>query len=121
MFELEIEAVFSAAHSLEMNGAREPLHGHDWRVTVWVAGETLNEDGLLCDFHPVKGCLDRIVERFDTRNLNETPPFDRVNPTAERVAEHIHAEVTATMPESLRVRKVRVTESPGCAAVYRPV
>lgn len=118
MYEIEIETVFSAAHSLTMGGAREPIHGHDWRVTVWIEGETLNEDGLLCDFHPVKGCIERIVERFNTRNLNETPPFDTINPTAEHIAKHIYDEVTSTLPDLLRVRRVRITESPGCAAVY---
>jgi 6-pyruvoyltetrahydropterin/6-carboxytetrahydropterin synthase len=120
MYELEIQTVFSAAHSLEMNGAREPIHGHDWRVTVSIEGDTLNDDGLLCDFHPVKGCVESAVERFDTRNLNETPPFDELNPTAELVAKHIHDEVKRSLPESLRITRVRVTESPGCAAVYRP-
>ncbi|HBS28686.1 MAG TPA: 6-carboxytetrahydropterin synthase QueD, partial [Phycisphaerales bacterium] len=67
----------------------EPLHGHDWRVTVTVAGETLDDDGLLCDFHTIEEALEDIVRPFHNRNLNEVAPFDRLNPSAELVAKHI--------------------------------
>ena len=128
MFELTIESVFSAAHALAVAGVRETLHGHDWHVTATIAGESLDEDGLLCDFHTAKDALDQVTGEFNNRNLNETPPFcddDRepVNPTAEQVARHIHTELSGRLNDSLapnaRITSVRVTESPGCSATYR--
>lgn len=119
MYELSIETVFSAAHAIRIKGQPEPLHGHDWHVTATVGGQELDADGLVVDFHTVHEALEQIVAPFRSRNLNEVPPFDRVNPTAELVARHIADRLGAMMPEEARVLSVRVTEAPGCAATWR--
>lgn len=120
MFELSIESRFSAAHAIRLGGAVEPLHGHDWLVTLTIAGETLDEDGLLCDFHTIEEALRSITARFHNRSLNETTPFNTLNPTAEHVAKHIADALAPMMPSEARIQSVRVTEAPGCAATYKP-
>ena len=120
MYELEIRRRFSAAHAISMRGVREPVHGHDWEVTVTVSGDRLDGDGLLCDFHALEGHIDSIVRPMDSRHLNETPPFDRINPTAEHVAKFIADALVPRMPHGVRVDSVRVTEAPGCAARFVP-
>src|SRR5690606_16287926 len=57
MFEISVQRTFSAAHAIVVRGRREPLHGHDWRVTIVVAGNDLDADGLLCDFHALEAAL----------------------------------------------------------------
>ncbi len=121
MFELEVCSSFSAAHAILMHGEREPLHGHDWQVEVLVGCDGLDADGLGCDFHALERALAEVVTPFRSRNLNETAPFDRINPTAEHVARHIAQEMARRIERPLTIRRVRVTEAPGCAARYHPV
>lgn len=132
MYRLTIDQTFSAAHGIVIKGWREPLHGHDWHVRVTIEGDQLDEDGLLVDFHAVQGDLQSVITPFHNGNLNETPPFDKLNPTAERVAAHIATALTERMQSRVReapknapcpavhLRSVRVTEAVGCAAVYFP-
>lgn len=124
MYEITIQMVFSAAHALRIRGEMEPVHGHDWRVTATIGGPELDADGLLVDFHAVEGMLRGIVAPFRTANLNTTPPFDRINPSAERVAEYFGESLRKRLSEDgmrgVRVVEVRVTEAPGCTAAYRP-
>jgi 6-pyruvoyltetrahydropterin/6-carboxytetrahydropterin synthase len=125
MYRLTVEAEFAAAHAIVMRGEREPVHGHNWRVTATVSGPSLDQDGLLCDFHAVEKALRAATEQFHNKNLNETAPFDRINPTAELVAVHLAEAIQAGIPASdasrgVRVESVRVTEAPGCAAIYSP-
>jgi 6-pyruvoyltetrahydropterin/6-carboxytetrahydropterin synthase len=122
MFQLSVEHEFCAAHAIVIGGRREPRHGHNWRVTLTVAGESLDPEGLICDFHAVERALRETVAPFQNRDLNEVPPFDRSNPTAEMVARHI-AERTGellapVLPRGVGVASCRVTEAPGCAATY---
>lgn len=123
MYEIEVEDEFCAAHALTIGGAVEPLHGHNWRVRVVIAGETLDGDGLLCDFHTVGSVLSEILGRMNNGHLNELPPFDRINPSAEAVARYIGEELSSRLDGSLAphawVSSVRVTEAAGCAATYR--
>lgn len=123
-YAIEVETTFSAAHAIAVGGIRESVHGHNWRVVVTIAGTELDGDGLLCDFHTVESQLRDVVAAYHNRNLNEVPPFDKVNPTAELVAEHIGEEMrerlgTALAPQA-RVAKVSVSEAVGCVAVYVP-
>lgn len=123
VYRLEIEHFFSAAHAISIAGTSEPLHGHDWRLTATLAGDTLDDDGLLVDFHTVHAVLAEICEKYHNNTLNNVPPFDEVNPTAENVAEHVAAELAGRLEdfaEHAHVESVRVTEAPGCAATYRP-
>jgi len=123
MFEITVETEFCAAHALLISGIREARHGHNFRVRVTVAGEKLDTDGLLCDFHLVKEVLGDILTPFSNSDLNETPPFDRVNPSAEEIARHIGETMGERLDEGLsphaRVASVEVTETTGCWATYR--
>lgn len=122
MFEITVETEFCAAHALSIAGQREKTHGHNWHVTVCVAGEILDPDGLLCDFHTVQASLNEIIEPFQNTNLNDTPPFDRDNPSAENVARHIGVQLSSRIDPALAphaaVAWVRVTEATSCAATY---
>jgi 6-pyruvoyltetrahydropterin/6-carboxytetrahydropterin synthase len=129
-FALEVECEFAAAHAIVLLGERERLHGHNWRVVVSVAGDRLDGEELLCDFHAVERMLARIVAPFRDGNLNETPPFDRINPTAEALARHVAHELAAALravwassgsagQNPIHLEWVRVTEAPRCTAVVR--
>ena len=127
MYELTLQAVFSAAHAIVISGQREAVHGHDWHVTVTLRGERLDDDGLLIDFHAVERGLQEVIAPFRNADLNATPPFDTVNPTAEHVARHIAEGLAAYLVRPggdgggrARVYACRVTEAPGCAATYYP-
>ena len=122
MYEISVQSQFAAAHAIVMRGVREPLHGHNWHVTVVAKGPELDADGLLCDFHLIEGRLRTWSEQYNNKNLNDTPPFDRINPSAENVARQIGEILVSELRESLAPRawidRVTVTEAPGCAATY---
>lgn len=119
MFELSVQRVFSAAHALMLGGRRETVHGHDWRLTVVVAGKGLDADGLLCDFHALEAAVDEVIAPFHNANLNEVEPFTRINPSAERVAQHIAQQLAGAIPRGVSLARVSVTEAPGCEATFR--
>lgn len=125
MFEISVQTEFAAAHAIVINGEREPLHGHNWHVTVTLGGPRLDAEGLLCDFHQVESRLAGLVALYHNRNLNEIAPFNgALNPSAENVALHIAEELTRSLqgrlPAGVKLTSVRITEAPGCAATYRP-
>ncbi len=121
-YAIEVEHEFAAAHAILILGEREKVHGHNWRVAVSVGGDRLDGEELLCDFHLVERCLRTITEPFSNAHLNETPPFDRVNPTAEALARHVAVELAGLLAiacPAVHVEWVRVTEAPRCSAVVR--
>lgn len=93
MFEVRVEADFSAAHFLrDYNGKCENLHGHNYKVYAHVKGEKLNEGGMLLDFTKIKGTLRSVCKKLDHTNLNDMEVFDQ-NPSAERIAMFIYDSI----------------------------
>lgn len=119
MFELTVEDEFAAAHSITIGGVAEPLHGHHFRVRAVVRGERLDAEGLLCDFHELERLLAEAISPFRGRTINGVPPFDRLPPTAEQLARHLHGAIAAGLPAGVRLAEVAVGEAPGCTATYR--
>ena len=64
--------VFSAAHFITFNGnICERLHGHNWRVSVEVAG-ALDENFYVIDFIALRDSAQKIVAELDHRMLVPT-------------------------------------------------
>lgn len=120
MYELIVEASFSAAHNLRgYEGACENLHGHNWRVEAAVVSAKLDGLGMAIDFRKLKAALKAVLERLDHKYINEVPPFDKDNPTAENLSRFIYAELAKSAGGlGVKVARVRVWESDNASAVY---
>ncbi len=59
---------FSAAHMATFGGEMEPLHGHNYAVTIEVAG-TLTDDAWVCDFSTLKSLGKAICDDLDHKFL----------------------------------------------------
>jgi len=126
MFEVSVEETFAAGHALRgYHGKCENVHGHNYRVRVLVAGDALDATGLLVDFVDLKQILRAIIEKLDHQFLNEVPPFDKLNPSAENMAQYFHQEMTrgltgAPRPKPVRISEVKIWETDTATATYRP-
>ncbi len=120
-YELRVRADFVASHQIRLpDGEMEPSHEHEWRVDVYVEGESLDDDGLLMDFTDLKRRLTDITGGLNESCLNEHAAFAAVCPTTERLAKLIHGGVALGLPDAIRITKVRVHETPDCSASYLP-
>lgn len=121
MYELTVKSHFDAAHALYgYPGVCYRLHGHTWDVEVTVVGTELDELGILYDFKLLKDDLNKVLEQFDHRYLNEVEPFTEVSPTAENISRLIYERMAQTVAPCVRVAEVTVWESPVAKLVYRP-
>ncbi len=120
MYELTVELWFSAAHRLvDYDGECERLHGHNWKVVVNVEAGKLNSLGIAVDFKHVKAETKKLIRSFDHRYLNDIPPFDNINPTAENLAKFFFTELGVLLnKDSVRVSCVTVWETDNSAASY---
>jgi len=121
MYEVMIQEEFSAAHALRgYRGKCENLHGHNWKVEVYVRGAQLDEIGMLVDFKDLKEATRGVMTYLDHLNLNELKPFDNeLNPSSEHLAGFIFHKVAERInSDRVKVYKVRVWETPSTCATY---
>ena len=123
------EVFFDASHRLlHYEGKCRNLHGHRWRVEVWLAGEPDARTGILVDFNVIK----EVIERFDHQVI-----LNREDPMVACLAEFQPVVTTGGDPSSevlageirrlldrechlggsgARVTRIRVWESDTCCA-----
>jgi 6-pyruvoyltetrahydropterin/6-carboxytetrahydropterin synthase len=113
------DLVFSGAHAIDLPGGRcETRHGHNWRIRVTVQATELDSLGMVMDFAELKRAARKILDVWEHRDLNETAPFDRLNPTAENIARLVFEGLGAQLNDSrLAVRRVEVWETEHSRAV----
>ena len=124
MYEVSVDETFAAAHNLrEYKGKCEDLHGHNYKVRVTLAGKNVDSTGLLYDFVHLKQVIREIIHGLDHKYLNELPPFDVLNPSAENIARHIYDQMAKQLretPNGAVVARITVWETETTAATYRP-
>ena len=123
MFEVTIEETFAAGHALRnYRGKCENVHGHNYRCQVTLEGAELDSVGLLVDFVELKKVVHGVLDRMDHQWLNEFPPFDVLNPSAENMARYIYDEVSEGLKtrQGVRVGAIRLWETDTASATYRP-
>ncbi|MCJ7819169.1 MAG: 6-carboxytetrahydropterin synthase QueD [Syntrophales bacterium] len=122
MYEVKIVTQFAAAHRLEnFNGKCESLHGHNWKVEVFLGGKDLDGAGLLMDFGVVKARTKEVLEEVDHKYLNELAAFQDRNPSSENLACYLYERLGAIFNgDRVKVRRVNVWESDNsCASYYQ--
>src|SRR4030042_4986517 len=122
MYEIKIVTSFSAAHRLEnFYGKCGALHGHNWKVEVFLQGDQLDEAGLLQDFGVVKARTRELLEEIDHKYLNELPAFSQKNPSSENLAFFLYQRLGAVLNrDGVKISRVSVWESDtSCASYYQ--
>lgn len=123
MFQIVRERVFSASHQLRgYQGKCERLHGHNWRVRVFLEAGELDEVGMVMDFHELDKLMAEAIGPFDHQHLNEVPPFDSINPSAENLAKVIAQAVSSRLRDPrIRVSCCDVWENDLSRARFKPL
>lgn len=131
MFQVSRQIDFCYGHRLlNYDGKCKYLHGHNGRAVITIAGENLDERGMVLDFSDIKKVVSQwIDDNLDHRMiLHENDPaveFMKAqgeplylipeNPTAENIAKLIF-EFTAE--SGFPVTEVKLWETRNCYATY---
>ncbi len=120
MYEVTVKTGFSAAHQLRLyDGKYENLHGHNWSAQVTVEADELDAMGVGIDFVKLKQMVEEILGKLDYQNINEIPPFDEQNPSAENIARWLFLKLKEQVSSNtIRVKRVEICEMEGCGASY---
>ena len=93
---LSVDFNFCSAHQLPFyDGPCKRLHGHNYRLTVTIAGKPSPNDGMIRDFEEVKRKVwELALAQCDHHNLNDLME----NPTAENLIAWIWEKVEPQLP-----------------------
>ena len=119
-YTLKVIGDFASAHTLRnYPGACSRMHGHNWKVEAEVVASQLDEVGMGVDFKVIRQALKELTERLDHYYLNDIPPFDQVNPTAENIAAYLYGGLSKALNnDRIRVRAITLWETERACVRY---
>lgn len=109
------EFFFDAAHFLPYAEEGHPnrrMHGHSFRVVVWLSGKPSTETGLVRHFEDVEREVMAVRDKLDHHLLNEIEGLEL--PTLEHIAAWIWKALAGPLPEISRVEVHRASCREGC-------
>ena len=119
-YTLKILTDFASAHTLrDYPGDCRRMHGHNWKLEVEVVTDRLDNTGMGVDFRVIKNAARDLAKSLDHYYLNDIPPFDKINPTAENIAAYFFNGLSQTLNQpNLRVSAVTLWETDRACVRY---
>jgi len=110
------EFTFDSAHFLPNvppgHKCRE-MHGHTYRLRVWLQGKPDEKLGWIIDFAVLKQIVKPVVAELDHKCMNNIPGLE--NPTCELIAVWIWNKLTISLPAMSRIE---LHETPTSGVIY---
>jgi 6-pyruvoyltetrahydropterin/6-carboxytetrahydropterin synthase len=101
MYTVAVKRDFIAQHYLIGGdwGAENEQHSHHYQLELQLHGDTLDQHGYLVDILEIEQALERLIDCYRDRVLNDLPEFSGLNPSIEHfsrilcqaLAEHVQA------------------------------
>jgi 6-pyruvoyltetrahydropterin/6-carboxytetrahydropterin synthase len=117
MIEIFKEFTFEAAHHLAVNvapgHAYAKLHGHSFKVEIFMRGEPDAKTGWVVDFAEIDRQLQLVRQDLDHNYLNDVAGLEL--PTLENITRWIWQRLHSKLPGLHRVLVRRGTCGEGCA------
>jgi 6-pyruvoyltetrahydropterin/6-carboxytetrahydropterin synthase len=115
--EIYKEFSFDSAHFLPNvpDGHKcKEMHGHTYRLKVFIQGELDPKLGWIMDFKELKEALLPVIEALDHKLINNVPGLE--NPTAENITVWIWNQIQPALP---LLSRIELYETPTTGVIYK--
>lgn len=89
------------------------IHGHTYRLTVFLGGKPDEKLGWIADFGEVKEYVNGVIELIDHKLLNNIHGLE--NPTCEMLAQWLWHNIKPLIPQ---LKKIELYENQTSGAIY---
>jgi len=123
-FQVGVLADFVAQHYLVGGdfGPEGSVHSHHYRVELTVSGPELDRHGFLVDIVRLREELNRLLDRYRDRTLNDLPDFAGLNPGVEVVARAMAVSLARSLAdENMGALTIKLWENDTAWASYRVI
>ena len=115
--EIYKEFSFDSAHFLPNvpDGHKcKNMHGHTYRLRVFLEGTPDPELGWIMDFKDLKDKVNVVIDQLDHKLINDIPGLE--NPTAENITIWIWKQISPLLP---RLSRIELYETPTTGVIYK--
>lgn len=89
------------------------MHGHTYKITVFIEGSLVGEYGWVTDFDDLKKAVQPVIKIIDHQLLNNIPGLE--NPTSEILAIWLWNRIKPGLPG---LKKIELNETRSSGVIY---
>lgn len=89
------------------------MHGHTYRLKVFIQGELDPKLGWIMDFKELKDALLPVIDQLDHKLINNIKGLE--NPTAENITVWIWEQIRPSLP---LLSRIELYETPTTGVIY---
>lgn len=105
----EFKFYLNANHAIQINGKLGQIHPHTWEISI--VAVKLSDNFVM--FGQVENLIDKMIDRYQDKLLNEIQPFDTINPTLENICEVFKDKIRTMLVDSgWELLQIEVSETP---------
>ena len=122
MYTLGLGRDFEARHFLVGGdwGPENDPHDHAYRVEVRLTSDALDPHGYIVDLDDLNTLLDRVLDYYQGRLLNDLPEFKGLNPSIEHLSRIFFRQLVEGLGRhGFTEIEVRIWETDKAWAAYR--
>lgn len=110
----KLKYYLNATHHIAIDGMDGETHSHTWELTL----DILKVRDNFVKFNELEEVIAGVIGKFQDKNLNETPPFDLINPTVENCCEFFYSKIKeALVSKGWILLMITMSETPTRAYV----
>lgn len=99
----------NASHAIYIHGVIGDKHPHTWEIKI----DTIKQQGEFIKFEEVENSVDKFLEQYQNKFLNNFEPFDSINPTLENITDYFLKRMQEVLnPYGWYVFSIEISETP---------
>lgn len=99
----------NAMHSVLIDGINSPAHSHRWEISLYISQNTKE----FFRFTETEIFIEKRLSNYQSKYLNNMPPFDTINPTLENIGDFLFSEFKDALSNSLcTLVRMEISETP---------
>lgn len=108
MQEYRFKFYLNAVHKIIINGTAGQSHPHTWEIVIDAAF-----DNSFIMFSIIEKDIEKFLAQYQDQNINEIPPFDKMNPTLENLTWFLKDKIyKLLLSHGWILKKIEVSETP---------
>ncbi|MDD3959750.1 MAG: 6-pyruvoyl tetrahydrobiopterin synthase [Clostridiaceae bacterium] len=99
----------NANHAIYLNGVLGQSHPHTWEISI----EAIKIRDDFIQFDVIEKQVERYISAFQDTDINQTPPFDVINPTLENICAFFKDELNKLLSSNgWLLSRIEISETP---------
>ena len=119
IYQYKYKFYLNASHSIKINNSFGQIHSHCFEIAIDIASTS---DTAFTSFNEIEDRIEKLLDSYQDKLLNEIPPFNVINPTIENICGYFKCIIASNLAEiGWVILTIEMSETPSRAYIINVI